>query len=49
MQHPPEHVDGEPLHTGTHGDHAEIGGLGEQGGDQRAVELGGGPGALVPG
>jgi hypothetical protein len=39
MEHMPEHVDSQVWHAGTHGDHAEIGRLRNQGRDQRFVEL----------
>ena len=39
MQHVPEHVDRDTLDAGTHRHHAEIGGLGNQGGQERLIEL----------
>lgn len=40
IQHTPEHIDGGILNAGTHGHHAEIGCLGNEGCHERFVEMG---------
>ena len=40
MQHMPQHVDRDPLDTGTHRDYPQIGGLGNQGSHERFIEMG---------
>ena len=39
MQHMPEHVDRDALDAGAHRHHTEIGGLGNQGGQERFIEM----------
>ena len=39
MEHMPEHIDGNVLHTRTPRHHTEIGRLGNQGGHERFIEM----------